>query len=54
MKYKVIDLTTGYTVADGLNSREAANKIADKKNIQYGAHRYTVVSRQPTIEECFR
>lgn len=53
MKYTVIDLITGFTVVDGCSSREEANKIAERKNIQYGAHRYTVVSRQPTLEECF-
>lgn len=46
MKWIVKDLHTGYTVGMYLN-RNRANNVADRKNLEYGAHRYDVVQEQP-------
>ena len=41
MHYNVVDGQTGEIVA-GASTRARANRIADRLNLQYGAHRYRV------------
>ena len=41
MHYNVVDGQTGEIVA-AASTRVKANRIADRLNLQYGAHRYSV------------
>lgn len=45
--YKIIDLQTGFQVGLG-KTRKSANRSADRRNQEYGAHRFSV---QPVYAE---